>query len=366
MKLLMKALVAMLVGLTTPAAAQTKLNLSTGLDYSSGKFGTAQRTDVLVAPLGARVRHGNWTLRGSLPIVSVRGDATAIGQQVFVVIDDNGGLRSASSGGSGSSSGSLSETSSGSNKSGSRRSSSGGSGGSGSGSSGGSGSGSSGSGGSGSSGSGSGSSGSGSSGSSGSTGGSGATTGAGAGTTTGTTTTVATAQPRRVTNTGIGDMSLSATYTFDEPVGEGTYIDLTGRVRLPTGDESKGLSLGVTDYAAVAEVGVDRDHGGVYLSGGRRFLADADAFQRVDGWQASLGGWLGAGAKTTVGAYVDWRESSTGFGDDPTEAGAYVSYKISDRLRIGASANAGLNEASPDVGVGVSVSWRASDRPGRK
>jgi hypothetical protein len=229
-------------------------------------------------------------------LISVRGDSTTIGQQVFVVVDDNGGSRSGSNSGSGRNH---------PEDDGTRES-------------------------------------------------------------TGKTIVTPVATTRRVTNTGIGDLSLSATYAFNDLLGENTYLDVTGRVRLPTGDEDKGLSLGVTDYAAIAEVGLDRDGHGMYLSAGRRFLSDADAFKREDGWQAGIGGWIEAGNSATVGAYADWRESSSGRGDDPAEAGAYVSVRISQTVKIGLNASAGLTDASPDYAVGVTLSWRASERGHRK
>lgn len=292
--LLAATFAAALLSAAPAAMAETKLQLSTGLDFSSGKFGTNSRTDVLVVPLAARVTTGNWAFRASLPVVSVRGDATTIGSQVFVVVDDNGGLRSGSSGGSGGGRDHPEDDGS---------------------------------------------------------------------VTTGTTTTTST---RRVTNTGLGDLSLSATYSFDELLGSDTYLDVSGRVRLPTGEESKGLSLGVTDYAAAAEIGLDRDGGGVYLNGGRRFLEDATAFKREDGWQAGVGGWLDLTDNTVLGAFADWRESSSGAGDDPAEAGAYITHRLTPSLKVGLNASAGLTDASPDFGVGLSLSWRANERGDRK
>lgn len=291
--LLAASVAAALLAAAPSAMAQTKLQLSTGLDYSSGKFGTNSRTDVLVVPLAARVTTGNWAFRASLPVVTVRGDATTIGSQVFVVVDDNGGLRSGSSGGGGGGRDHPEDDGS---------------------------------------------------------------------VTTGTTTTTTT---KRVTNTGLSDLSLSATYTFDELLGADTYLDVAGRVRLPTGNEKKGLSLGVTDYAATAEVGLDRDGGGVYLNAGRRFLEDATAFKREDGWQAGVGGWIEVTDDTVVGAFADWRESSSRAGEDPAEAGAYVTHRLTPSLKIGVNASAGLTDASPDFGVGLTLSWRANERGDR-
>jgi hypothetical protein len=161
---------------------------------------------------------------------------------------------------------------------------------------------------------------------------------------------------------GLGDTSLSATYSFDEIGGSSAYIDLSGRVRLPTGDEDKGLGIGATDYGLSTEIGIDKDSGGGYVSFGRRFLGDVSGLQREDGWQAGIGGWFNATERTSLGVGYDWRESSIAAGTDPAEIYAYVSVKMSDAWRINVNASAGLNDASADYGAGVTLTWRAVGR----
>lgn len=161
---------------------------------------------------------------------------------------------------------------------------------------------------------------------------------------------------------GFGDTSLSATYSFDRLGGSSTYLDLTGRVRLPTGDEGKGLGIDATDYGLSAEFGIDKDAGGAYLMAGRRFLGDADAFAREDGWQAGVGAWRNLGERSSIGIGYDWRESSTGTGQDPAEIYAYLSVKMSDAWKINLNGSGGLNDASADYSVGVNLTWRAIDR----
>ncbi|MCC7249736.1 MAG: hypothetical protein IT473_14025 [Lysobacter sp.] len=161
---------------------------------------------------------------------------------------------------------------------------------------------------------------------------------------------------------GFGDTSLSATYSFDQLGGSSTYLDLTGRVRLPTGDEGKGLGIDTTDYGLSAEFGIDKDAGGAYIMAGRRFLGDADAFAREDGWQAGVGAWRNLGERSSIGIGYDWRESSTGTGQDPAEIYAYLSVKMSDAWKINLNGSGGLNDASADYSVGVNLTWRAIDR----
>jgi hypothetical protein len=252
------------------AQAETKVDLSTGVSYSSGEYGDTTSTDVLVVPFSAKIRTGHWTFKASVPFLRIDGPADAT-----IVLDDNGGGRGGNSGPGG---GRDRPEDDGDTVTGIDRNES-----------------------------------------------------------------------------GIGDTTLSAMYSFEEIGDSSAYIDVSGRVRLPTGDEDKGLGIGATDYGLSTEIGIDKDGGGGYVSFGRRL-------QREDGWQAGIGGWFNATGRTSLGVGYDWRESSTATGTDPAEVYAYVSLKMSDAWRINLNASAGLNDASPDYGAGVALTWRAAGR----
>ncbi len=164
---------------------------------------------------------------------------------------------------------------------------------------------------------------------------------------------------RTGTENGIGDTTLTVTRSFRRLGGSKAYFDLSGRVRLPTGDEDRGLGVGATDYSVLGEIGNSGDAGGVYLSAGHRFLGDPDGADRQDGWQGALGGWLRAGEKTRVGGSYWWREASFEGNKDPSGVSAYVSYRMSDNLRVALNAGAGLNEATADYSAGVRFTWRS-------
>jgi hypothetical protein len=308
--LLASAIASALAAPATSHAADTRFQLSVGASYSSGEYGEQAKTNAFVVPFAARVSFGVWSVRASIPFVSVDGPA-----DVSDIIDDGGGR--------GSNSGSGSSISG----------------------SGGSGSGGSGSGGSGSSGSGSGGSGSG-----------------GSGGVDDDVPPTGTTFANNRGESGIGDATLSATYSFDSLNDSPAYLDLTGRVRLPTGDEDTGLGVGATDFATVAELGWDGDAGGVFVNGGRRFLGSNDQVERVDGWQAAVGGWIHASEKVEVGAYYDWRDASVRGAEDPSSIEGYVSMRLNDVWRIELDAGAGLSDASADYSVGITFTWRPTER----
>ena len=161
---------------------------------------------------------------------------------------------------------------------------------------------------------------------------------------------------------GIGDASIALTYSLDAIGDSPAYVDFTGRVRLPTGDEAEGLGVGATDYVASTELGWDGDPGGVFVSAGRRFLGEVDAFERVDGWQASAGGWVNISDSAVIGAYYDWRNSSTRDGDDPSSVEAYVSWRLNEAWKIELNGGVGLSDASADYTAGLTLIWRSTKR----
>ena len=284
------------------AYADTRVQASSGVQYSDGKYGDTTSTSALVVPFSLRASFGAWSIRASVPYVMVDGPA-----DVSEIIDDASGRGTSSgSGSSGSGSGSGSGTS-------------------------------------GRDGSGSGSGGSGGGDDDGASG-----SGSGA------------IVPSDRNESGIGDASLALTYSIDALGDSPAYVDFTGRVRLPTGSEEDGLGVGATDYFALSEIGWDGDAGGTFVSAGRRFLGKVDDFERVDGWQASVGGWVNISDSAVVGAYYDWRDSSVRDGEDPSSIEAYVSWRLNDAWKIEVNGGVGLSDASADYTAGLTLIWRSS------
>lgn len=168
---------------------------------------------------------------------------------------------------------------------------------------------------------------------------------------------------RMGTERGFGDTTISVEKAFRRIGGSDAYVEVSARARLPTGDEDSGLGVGATDYGIVTEAGVSSRSGGFNLSVGYRFLGQRDdGPERQDGLQAGVGAWLPMGRRTRVGVYGNWREASVEGNDDPANAGAYVSYRMSQRLRVTFTASSGLSDASPDMMAGVRFTWLTGSR----
>ncbi|MGE0741125.1 MAG: hypothetical protein AB7O98_07260 [Hyphomonadaceae bacterium] len=237
------------------------MTLSTGVDVSTGDYGRDADTEVISVPMSVRVSHDRWSVRVSVPYLTITGPA-----DVADIVVGDGGVSEGDAGG---------------------------------------------------------------------------------------------AVTRTGTVRGLGDTTIAVTRNFRHVGPREGYLDITGRVRLPTGDEEDGLGVGVTDYALATEYGISGREGGGYVGVGRRFLSDRGTMDRNDGWQLNLGAWRYLGRRTTLGVDGYWRESSFEGGEDPAEVGGYVAHRFNENWRATASLNAGLSDASPDLNFGVRVSWRS-------
>lgn len=84
MKKLLSATVALTVSalaisaVSAPALADDKVSLTTGFDYSTGKYGNTQSTDILYVPVTAKYESDNLTLKLTVPYISVTGPGGVI------------------------------------------------------------------------------------------------------------------------------------------------------------------------------------------------------------------------------------------------------------------------------------------------
>lgn len=164
------------------------------------------------------------------------------------------------------------------------------------------------------------------------------------------------APPGPVTsNDGIGDLSLMAGYSL--PLTDRTYLDLSGRVKVPTASESKNLGTGTTDFTA--EAALTQQFGQFSLSarGGRRFNGSSARFPLRDVWQAGAGAYYQVGAMT-LGLDYDWREASLSTASERSELTGSLTYKLTSQVRLQGYGYTGFTNGSPDVGGGLQLLYR--------
>src|SRR4051812_37794979 len=94
------ALAAALLAATTQSApaADGVTTLSTGLDYTTGKYGASESTDILYIPFTGKYEVGPWTAKLVVPWIRITGPANVVGApgDTVVLEGENTGRRTAS------------------------------------------------------------------------------------------------------------------------------------------------------------------------------------------------------------------------------------------------------------------------------
>lgn len=157
---------------------------------------------------------------------------------------------------------------------------------------------------------------------------------------------------------GIGDVSLSATYMYAwRP--QKLFLDLMGRVRLPTGDENDGLGSGEIDYSTAATLTKEFERLSLYVEAGYRFLGSSVARPRENGMLLGTGISTDLSKETELGASFDWREAAYDSSPDPADVTLYVRHNLTDDLKLKVYGLAGLSNGSPNAGGGLTLTWTA-------
>lgn len=150
---------------------------------------------------------------------------------------------------------------------------------------------------------------------------------------------------------GIGDLRLATTYSFD--TGSALGVDVTANAKIATADEDKGLGTGANDYGLAVDL--YRDFDGTLLFGGVGYtlLGDSTYIDVGSVMNANVGASWRAG-NGSVGAMYDWREAASDSADDRSEITGFYSFPTGDATKMQVYAVKGLSDGSPDWGGGVS------------
>jgi hypothetical protein len=161
---------------------------------------------------------------------------------------------------------------------------------------------------------------------------------------------------RRTTESGVGDFIASATHNLLPGGGEAPIVDLTGKVKLPTASESKGLGTGEMDFAAQVDVYKPMAPQVTGLGTlGYTILGDPPGVDLRNVFYGSLGAVYQIDSQTSAGGTLDFRQRTSHFGDPQRELVGFISYRADANWRVQGYAVKGLSDGSPDWGIGAVV-----------
>ncbi|MBB5517792.1 transporter [Amphiplicatus metriothermophilus] len=162
--------------------------------------------------------------------------------------------------------------------------------------------------------------------------------------------------PGVTTQSGLGDVIVSATYNlYPRSGGALPYVELTAKAKLPTADEDRGLGTGKTDVTVQADI--FRSFGPLtpFAMVGYRFRGDPEGFDLENSFLASGGAVLKMSDRFSVGGVFDYREAATVFSEDSREISPFIAFKPAENVTVNAYGVFGLSDGSPDTGGGLQI-----------
>jgi len=157
------------------------------------------------------------------------------------------------------------------------------------------------------------------------------------------------------TESGIGDTTLAATYaTLYEPKSN-FGLDLTAKLKLPTGDENRGLGTGSTDETLQAELFKNIDRFTAFGTFGYTFFGHSDVVDLKNAAFAEVGALTRINSTDSVGASLYGRQRVVEGGSAARDLTVFWNRRVAKAQRLQAYFLVGLADGSPDVGFGASA-----------
>ncbi len=226
-------------------AADDKLSVNLGLDYSSGHYGSAIKTETWALPISLKYRTDAWTIRLSTAWLHVRGAGN--------VTPDGDPLNSPSSG---------------------------------------------------------------------------------------------------TTSEGMGDVSAGLTYNLLDERSHWAGLDIGGKIKFGTADETKSLGTGENDYTLHAELFKPLNKWMPFIRLGYKWKGDPASIEYRNVWLGSVGTNYRMTPVVSVGGSYDWQQAVSQTGHPISEALLYLNFRLSSTSKLNLYAVRGFSDASPDWGSG--------------
>lgn len=157
---------------------------------------------------------------------------------------------------------------------------------------------------------------------------------------------------------GFGDVYLSAKYSIENPYSNDLYIDLTGRIKIPTANEYKGLGTGKVDYIVKADFAYLMGNFMPFATLGYRFIGKTHLYDLQNSFFASVGASYYLTYDTSIGVSYEYRESATPGFNSPKEIFAYTDVQINDHWGVNFYGVVGLNNVTTDYGLGTQLRYK--------
>jgi len=161
-----------------------------------------------------------------------------------------------------------------------------------------------------------------------------------------------------VHESGIGDVVVAGSYLIDPDARELPLVELTAKVKLGTASKSRDLGTGSNDYSLLVDVSKSFGRVMPFATGGYRWVGSSSGLDLRNIWLASAGVALRLGERLSGGVVYDFRQATSRGTGDSHEIGPYLSYRLTERWKLGGYGYVGLSEAASGFGVGSTLGYR--------
>jgi hypothetical protein len=154
---------------------------------------------------------------------------------------------------------------------------------------------------------------------------------------------------------GVGDLVAAATWNahYDREAMLG--VDLTGKVKLGTADESKGLGTGENDFSFGADLYRTIDRTTLFASLGYTIFGEPPGFRLDNGFYWSLGASWKLPPRESVGVSLDGRQAVAPGSGDQRELIGFWTRALEGAWKAQAYFLVGFADGSPDFGGGFTL-----------
>lgn len=161
----------------------------------------------------------------------------------------------------------------------------------------------------------------------------------------------------RRTESGLGDVVLSAFYNVLSERRSNIGLDVGAKLKLGTADESKGLGTGEQDWSLQADAYKPLGALTLFGSFGHRWYGDPPGIELKNVFYGAVGGAYRLSAGTGTGLAYDYRPAITTGGGEISELTAFITQRLTREWKVQPYLVLGFGRASPDWGAGAQVAY---------
>ncbi len=157
---------------------------------------------------------------------------------------------------------------------------------------------------------------------------------------------------------GMGDISLSLMYSFEELYQYDWFVDITTRVKIPSASLEKDLGTGEPDAALQLDLAHAIGPFIPFATLGYKWTGVPAEFKLRNTVYGSVGLQYSWSNEVATGVSYDYRQSSFKESADLQEGLAYLNIRFTDAWSVNIYTEIGFSENSPDAGAGMAFVYR--------